>query len=192
MVSLGMSAPATRARVLLACALFVVPRAALAGTPGVQVDIRSDSPSATLKQVVETTGSDQLACTPPCGRWLPRDALYRISGDGVRDSVRFRLPENGKRTTLVVQTGSSARHGAGWGLIAAGGAASVAGFVILMNGWGATGPDSPDKMAELARWETHWKPIGEILSFGGVAAVATGIYLIVTSRTRVRFETTEW
>jgi len=168
-----------------ACAVLlliaVVPRLAVAGSPDIQVEIRSDDPSTTLERVEER--GNQVVCTVRCGRWLPREALYRISGDGIRASSPFQLPAEGRLATTVVQTRSLVRYGTGWFLTLSGGGASLVGGTILLSQWGANTPEQAAAM-------DYWRPRGQVLAFGGAVVLAAGIYLLATSAPRVRLETT--
>ena len=169
------------ARWLLLLAFFAVPRLAMAAPPGVEVEITTDRPSVVLQR----TDVEQTVCVAPCNRWLTRDALYRISGEGVHATGPFRLPDEGERVTLIVQAGSSWRYGTGWALTGAAGVSlSAAAVILFATSWGAIDANTPEADADIGRW----KPRGEALLAGGLALAAGGVYLLVTSETHVRFQ----
>lgn len=169
-----------KARCVLLLAFVALPRIATAAPPGIEVEITTDRPSVVLQR----TDVDQTVCVAPCNRWLTRDALYRISGEGVHATSPFRLPDEGKRVALIVQAGSSWRYSTGWALTGAAGATlSTAAVILFATSWGATDANTPQANADIARW----KPRGEALLAGGVALAAAGLYLLVTSQTHVRF-----
>lgn len=155
-----------------------------------QVEIVSDNPNATLHQVVAQTvivttyGSGvgmmfKQVCRAPCRKTLPRDAEYFIAGPGITGSSRFALPE-GERTVLRVDAGSSGARMGGYFLLAGGVGLAMWGILsatLLSKDYDST---SGEYKTDSSKATT-----GYVLAGAGVLAMVGGIYLMVSSGTRV-------
>jgi hypothetical protein len=159
--------------------------------PGINVRIDSDDSRVRLERVEEAWGHRDysVVCAPPCGRWLTRDAAYRISGDRVRATSPFQLPDQGAQANLTVKAGSSGRFAAGVATMGVGAAAAIVGAVVLYaSGYGAL--DLPPAQAEDRRATLDRnRKIGVGVMFGGAAMLAVGAFLVHGSRTEVSVET---
>jgi hypothetical protein len=150
-------------------------------SPGVLVTVESDDASVRLERV-EPGAAPQPRCVAPCRRWLERDALYRIAGDGIRPTQPFRLPAAGSDATVSVRAGSSRRYIAGLGAVTIGGLAVLAsGAFLLAGGVGAL--EVMDDQQRSAVGDARRN--GAILLAGGAALTGLGIYFLISSRTRI-------
>ena len=76
------------------------------------VVVHIDSPEKVDSEVANADGYWEVRCSSPCDCPIAPGELYRITGEGIRDSHSFHL-EPGNRTTLHVEpTSSGARAGA--------------------------------------------------------------------------------
>ena len=106
-------------------------------------------------------------CVSPCDTVVPAAGKYRVSGDLMRPSGRFVLPEGAVHDTIVVRPASSLAFAGGIVLTVIGGAAAVLGalgFVLSPLGEGA--PDRSARNAEIG------------LMIGGAAVAGGGAALI--------------
>lgn len=73
---------------------------------GVFVEIRSPSRPVRIDRVI-APGMTMPVCSSPCRQVLPRNSVYVITGDGVRPTSQFVLPDDRDRVLLDVKPGSS-------------------------------------------------------------------------------------
>jgi hypothetical protein len=110
-------------------------------------------------------------CVSPCDTIVPAVGQYRVSGDAIRPSRQFVLPQGADHDTIVVRPASSLAFGAGIVLSAVGLAAAALGTLgFLLSGF----DDSPDGSNNQAGRNAA---IG--LMVGGWAAAGGGVALIV-------------
>lgn len=140
----------------------------------IQVDIKADESGVRLDRV-QGDGVTRPVCVAPCSRLVPRNNLYVINGDGIRTTSQFLLPDDRNQVTLDVKVGSSARHGGGAALLVVGGVVAYVGLISLGGAAGSTGSQADNKAAT----------IGGGLLVGGLAAAIAGVYLVMTSSTKV-------
>lgn len=169
---------------------YGAPAAGYPGAPGyqgggmIQVDLKADEPGVRLDRV-QGAGAAATVCVAPCSRLVPRNNLYVIDGDGIRATSQFLLPDDRNQVTLDVKAGSSARHGGGAALMVGGLIVGYVGMITLELGLTSeavsdgTTRDRSDKAAT----------VGGVLLAAGVAAAIGGLYLMMTSNTKVTSST---
>jgi hypothetical protein len=148
--------------------------------PTSQIVFRADDPRATLERQAPAMVDGhwvvrwQLVCMTSCNAEVGTTGLFRVGGDGIRDSSTFRLrPEQGT-ISITAKTGSSS--GLGWGL-----ASVMAGGVV--GGSGAYGiGHNPCADAECERGARVTAAASLVL---GSLAVGVGLYLIFAKGTSV-------
>jgi len=142
------------------------------------VTVDSDDPAVRLERV-GGGGKPTAICAPPCGLRLERDALYRISGDGVRATPPFRVPGTGSSTTLSVRAGSSLRYRAGVG-------AAIAGGVVAATSLGYLFASSGDPVANGSERD-HGRVLETslLVLLAGGALAFLGAFLVTSSHTRI-------
>jgi hypothetical protein len=147
----------------------------------VLVTIESDDPRVRLESVGEGAAPSAI-CAPPCALRLKRDALYRISGDGVRATSPLRLPGDRSSATLSVRAGSSLRHRAGLGAAIAGAVVAVVSLQYFVASSSAV-QDSAAGDSQAA----HDRALetGFLLLLSGGALAFVGAYLLTSSQTRI-------
>ena len=152
----------------------------------IRVDMRADAPGVRLDRVVGP-GATVPVCLAPCSRVVARNNLYVIQGDGVRTTSQFLLPDDRPDVTLTVHAGSTGRQAGGAVLMAGGVVAAYVGLLTveiglasgaLADGTGGSGTRS-DRTAT----------IGAGILGVGLAAAIGGIYLVMTSSTKVNSST---
>jgi hypothetical protein len=148
------------------------------GAGGVYVELRTDNPNVRIDRVVD--GNYLPVCFAPCRKVLPRHDIYVITGDGVRSTSNFVLPDDRASVTLDVQAGSSARQVAGGVLMAGGIITAYVGLVVYAGGLGADRPASTTGSSS-----SQTNPGGMIAAGIGVGAALVGLFLSSTSHTTV-------
>jgi hypothetical protein len=144
---------------------------------GVYVELRADAPNVRIDRVVN--GMQVAVCVAPCRRVLPRNNVYVIDGVGIRTTTQFMLPDDRQQLTLDVKAGSAARRALGVVLLVGGGVVGYVGLVVA-----ASRTNTYDSSTGTYRSRATSGPlaVGAI----GAAAVAVGVYLMLTSQTRVQ------
>lgn len=112
-------------------------------------------------------GRWEVMCAPPCGRRLPREALFRVTGAGVTTSASFFLPPDRSAITLEIDPGRSRWY---W----AGAIAAIAGGTFIL---GSVGP----RLAMGGSFAT----VEKVMAGSGVVLVGAGLPLWWFNRTRV-------
>jgi hypothetical protein len=155
----------------------------------VTVEIASDKPGVELDVVVArsqgvvqgyrgaavvTTTSWQRVCVAPCEAQVSPEGQFFVGGD-TPATGQFTLPRDGERVKLTIQSGSTCAYAGGsalaWYL---GAPALIVGVIILV--LGGTN-DSREMLIG-----------GGIATGAGAAALAGGIVLMLSNRTRVTTE----
>src|SRR4029077_17858812 len=110
-------------------------------------------------------------CVSPCDTVVPADGKYRVSGDLVRPSRRFVLPEGAVHDTIVVRPASSLAFGGGIILTAVGVAAVALGALGFVFSAFSDSPDGSDNQAG--------RNVAIGLMLGGGAVAGGGVALMV-------------
>ncbi len=140
---------------------------------------------AVLEQQDRGRTGFRLVCSAPCDRLLPLDRMYRIRGEGLRDSKPFRLAgQNGQHVIVHVNGGSSSAFVGGIVMTSIGPVALLAGLVVYAAGalQNFTFDTSGSSAQSSSGDNTGLKTTGVVMMIGGVALVAVGIPLFVTNR----------
>ncbi len=74
--------------------------------------VHIDAPQRVSLEISNGDGDWEPVCVSPCDRAVPLDSAYRITGDGIRNSMTFHLDQAGRTTLAVEPTSSGARTGA--------------------------------------------------------------------------------
>jgi hypothetical protein len=136
--------------------------------PGAREDEGGDPDGATAGVVLPLDAEKwDTVCSSPCGRDLPRAALFRVTGSGITASAAFNLPSHRPEVTLRVRAGDSRWYWTGVILACAGGS-----FVL-----GGAGPP----LLLGGSFSTTEK----ILGGTGILLLATGLPLWIINRTTV-------
>lgn len=112
-------------------------------------------------------GRWEVTCAPPCGRRLPRDALFRVTGAGVTTSATFALPPGPSEVTLEIHPGQARWY---W----TGAIAAIAGGTFIL---GSVGP----RLMLGGSFAT----VEKVMAGTGVVLVGAGLPLWWFNRTRV-------
>lgn len=152
---------------------------------GVFVEIRSHSRPVRLDRVI-SPGMTLPVCTSPCRKVLPRNSVYVISGDGVRTTSRFVLPDDRDRVVLDVKPGSSGD--VVFGVLAAG-AGLISMYVGLIFVAASELHESSDPYYQERHDKGPGKTTGAIMMVGGLIAGIVGLYYIFSSDTEVSSST---
>lgn len=92
---------------------FVSAAVVMAVTPALaQETVRVHLATTNDNVVLEARGEGGwiVMCTGTCDRNLPKDAIYRINGEGIQPSKKFALSSGDETQWLDVQTGSAGAH----------------------------------------------------------------------------------
>jgi hypothetical protein len=147
---------------------------------GVFVEVKSSSRPVRIDRLLGP-GMAVPVCVSPCRQVLPRDGVYVITGDRVRATAPFVLPDDRDRVVLDVQPGSSGNATAGKVTAGAGLVAMVLGFgFVLKSDLNSMGSDS-----DRSDSKGPGKMVGGLMILGGVMAGIVGICLMVGGRTTV-------
>jgi hypothetical protein len=145
---------------------------------GVVVHIDSPEPVELRRLTGDKRNPFYVVCTSPCDEAIPTDAEYRISGDSVRSSRRFVLPEHALRDVIVVKPASSMVFQVGIVLISVGTLSSAIGLLVTLASAFAENPDGAS---------SDGRTVGLALVGGGLAAAISGIVVaVVNGKTNVR------
>jgi len=151
----------------------------------VRLDLRADAAGVRLDRVVGQ-GATIPVCFAPCSRLVARNDVYVIQGDGVRTTSQFQLPDDRSEVTLDVHAGSTLRLGGGAALLLGGGIVGYVGMITTELGL-ATGSFA-DSTGTRTR-SNGVTTVGLGLMGVGAAALIGGIYLVLTSSTKVTSST---
>jgi hypothetical protein len=144
---------------------------------GVYVEIRTTSPNVRIDRMMGDYAVP--VCFAPCRQVLPRNSLYVVTGDGVRQTSRFMLPDGRAQLLLDVDAGSSARATGGAVLAGIGGVAAYIALLAVQTAQnvtfsnGTVTTNQPDNTVQA------------VVIVSGLAAVAAGVYMVLTARTTV-------
>ena len=146
----------------------------------VYVELRADDPRTRIDRV--GGGPPIPVCVAPCLRWLDPQGTYVITGDGVRTTARFMLPDDRTSVTLDVHAGSTSRLGVG-ALLSGGGliTAYIGGLVWETGTLEKLGQGSGDPQRTV--------DLGLTLLGIGIPAALLGVYLVATCHTSVTSST---
>jgi len=159
-----------------------------AGYPGggmIQVDVKADAGGVRLDRV-QGGGYNTTVCVAPCSRLVPRNNLYVIDGDGIRSTSQFLLPDDRDQVTLNVEAGSSGRHTGGAVLMVGG---LVVGYVGLFVAEAGLASNAIESANGSSHHSTDLAAAGGIMLAAGVAAAIGGLYMVLTSSTKVTSST---
>jgi len=148
-------------------------------TGGVYVEVRTSSRHVRIERVI-SPGHTMTVCFAPCRQILPRNSVYVIGGNGVRETSQFVLPDDRDRVTLDVKTGSTGQAAGGALLLGAGLLAAVIGGALLLRG------DSSSTGRSMSRSLTAG---GFFLIGGGIVSGLLGVYLLSDAQTTVSSST---
>jgi hypothetical protein len=154
---------------------------------GVFVEIKTSSRLVRIERVI-APGTNYTVCVSPCRQVLPRNSVYVITGDGVRTTSQFVLPDDRDRVVLNVDPGSTGQAVGGGVLMGVGGITAYLGLIAAAasglqfdSGTGSPGSTSNN---------THnLKTTGEVMIVGGLIAGVAGLYLLIDSKTKVTSST---
>ena len=154
------------------------------GTGGVYVEVRTSSSNVRIDRVL-APGSTMTVCFAPCRKILPRNSVYVITGDGVRSTSNFILPDDRDRVTLEVKAGSTWQGLGGGVLVGAGGLVAYFGLILLLAGTAAAN----DPYGTGSTGSGSLKAAGGGMLAGGILAGLLGLYLLSDSHTTVKSST---
>jgi hypothetical protein len=150
------------------------PQPPLAAPTGPLVKLQANKPQAILQQLRLRTWQD--LCLMPCGIVVDPTGSYRVGGEGLRDTSSFQMPRPSGEVLVDANMGTSARRRTGIGLTLGGfGAALLGGLTARL------GIESDSQSTSNQNTSTN-STGGLVLLIVGIAAVAVGIPLWVTSR----------
>lgn len=152
---------------------------------GVFVEIKSSSRPVRLDRVI-APGMTAPVCVSPCRQVLPRNSVYVITGDGVRTTSQFVLPDDRDRVLLDVKPGSS-------GDVVFGAVAAGAGLISMYLGLIFLAASELNENSEYSYQESHdtgpGKTAGGVMLVGGLIAGIVGLCYIFGSKTEVTSST---
>ena len=147
----------------------------------VRLDLRADAAGVRLDRVLGQ-GTTIPVCFAPCSRLVARNDVYVIQGDGVRTTSQFQLPDDRSEVTLDVHAGSTVRLGGGAALLLGGGIVAYVGMITTEIGLATR--SFADSTGTRTR-SNGVTTVGLGLMGVGAAALIGGIYLVLTSSTKV-------
>jgi hypothetical protein len=151
---------------------------------GVFVELKTSSRPVRIERVI-APGTNYTVCVSPCRQVLPRNSVYVITGDGVRTTSQFVLPDDRDRVVLNVNPGSTAQAIGGGVLMGAGGITAYLGLIVA-----AASSLQFDSGTGSQSNNTHnLKTTGEVMIVGGLIAGVAGLYLLFDSKTKVTSST---
>lgn len=154
------------------------------GPGGVYVEVRTSSSNVRIDRVL-APGSTMTVCFAPCRKILPRNSVYVITGDGVRSTSNFILPDDRDRIILDVKAGSTWQGLGGGVLLGGGGVVAYFGLILLLASAAATG----DSYSTNSSNSGALKAVGGGMLAGGILAGLLGLYLLSDSHTSVKSST---
>ncbi|MGC9982291.1 MAG: hypothetical protein ABSF35_01555 [Polyangia bacterium] len=156
------------------------------GPGGVYVEVRTSSSNVRIDRVL-APGSTMTVCFAPCRKILPRNSVYVITGDGVRSTSNFILPDDRDRIILDVKAGSTWQGLGGGVLVGLGVVVTYVGLGLLLVGT-STGTDS-DVYSTSSSKSGSLTTAGGVMLAGGILAGLLGLYLLSDSHTSVKSST---
>ena len=156
------------------------------GAGGVYVEVRTSSSNVRIDRVL-APGSTTTVCFAPCRRILPRNSVYVIAGEGVRNTSNFILPDDRDRITLDVQAGSTWQALGGGVLMGGGIVVAYVGLLLLLAGTATS--VSNDPYSTSSSNSGSLKTAGGVMLGGGILAGLLGLYLVNDSHTTVKSST---
>lgn len=173
---------------------------------GVRVTIESSNPHVELHSQIGETAVPMVSmvnrvaysytaivpvwspvCRAPCGDLVTRRANYIIKGEGIRPSMSFSLLNTPSEVTLRVKTGSSGAFIGGLMLTSLVGVlGTVGGATAIIMGEIFAGSSSTSRSTV-----TTLRGVGYATLSVGLVSIASGIALMVTSKTTVHLESGE-
>lgn len=152
---------------------------------GVFVEVKSASRPVRLDRVI-SPGMTVPVCVSPCRQVLPRNSVYVITGDGVRTTSQFVLPDDRNRVVLDVKPGSSGN--VVFGAVAAG-AGLVSMYVGLVFVAASEFKEASYSYNERERDTGPGKTVGGVMLVGGLLAGIVGLYYLLSTKTEVTSST---
>jgi hypothetical protein len=126
-------------------------------------------------------------CTASCDTTVYAGAEYRVSGDGVTGSRVIKIDPSPYPARLYAQAGSSGARTLGIVAVSVGGAALVHGLVGAVLSSSCTDCDAAARADNERRiWQ-----LAVPLMLGGGAAVAGGLILMISNRTKLDFTSSD-
>ncbi len=165
------------------------PQGALEET--VLVHIEGDEEAVLEMQDRGDKGAFSQACRAPCNKSLPLDRMYRISGEGMRNSKTFKLAGTaGTAVTVDVNPGRSGAFVGGIVMTAVGPVALITGaFVYLAGSINLDYSYGFSSSRTTTSDNSGLQVTGGVLMLAGAALTAVGIPLLVSNaRTKVTQE----
>lgn len=171
-----------------------VPNPSVAGTfaganpysmGAVYVEIKTSRP-VRIERVI-SPGTTVPVCLSPCRQVLPRNSVYVITGEGVRTTSQFVLPDDRDRLLLDVNPGSTSQAVLGGVLVGAGLITAYLGLIAVA----ASGiqSDAAQLNDSSSNNSTNTRQVGVGLLVGGGLAGLIGLYLLLDSKTLVKSST---
>lgn len=148
------------------------------------VHLEGDEDAVLELQDRNDKGSFSPVCHAPCDKMVPLDAMYRITGEGIRDSRPFKLAgAGGQAVSVNVNPGHRGAFAGGIVMTVLGPIALISGaFVYLAGSIRIT-------TSSFSTDNDGLKVTGGVLMLGGAALTAVGIPLLVSNaRTKVTQE----
>ena len=158
--------------------------AAVNATVTTQVFFRSEDERAVLQRFV-SGGTWYDVCRTPCAGKVASRGVYRIGGEGVRESEPFKL--NGHGPYVAIETrrvGSDGTTALGGVMAIGGGIAAYAGMLVLA----AAAADSPDEAPYGTAPEDNSDDdarVGLVMLLGGTAVGIVGLVTLLTNKTKI-------
>jgi hypothetical protein len=126
-------------------------------------------------------------CQAPCDLRVPIDATYRVNGDGIQQSRRFRLPSTYGEARVDVAPASSDTHVFGIVAMGLGGASFVAGLMtMLVAVLTETCSDCIGGFASTTAPNIAWALMG-----GGAVSIVAGAVIFAETKTQVGVTTAD-
>lgn len=148
------------------------------------VTFSPDSGNARLERFEKSSNDAgwKTICQGACTQPMDVRHGYRVSGQGVVNSLWFQFPKSDDALTLKAQTGSSTTRTVGYVLSVAGPLIGVAGVLVMA-------PVDFGGNNERSAWDTRTYAGGGML-LGGAVMLLTGLALIGASGTTTSLERT--
>lgn len=162
------------------------PQAAL--EESVLVHMEGDSDAVLEMQDRKETNAFSPVCNSPCNKVLPLDRMYRITGDGMKDSRPFKLSGSaGQAVSLDVNPGRRGAFAGGIVMTVLGPITLLTGSLVYLVGAAQSSlVYSSSSGFRTSGDGSGLKVTGGILMIAGAALTAVGIPLIVSNaRTKV-------
>jgi hypothetical protein len=153
---------------------------------GVLVTVRSSSRPVRIDRVINP-GFTIPVCVSPCRQVLPRNSVYVITGEGIRSTSPFVLPDDRDQVVLDVKPGSSGDTAVGAIALGVGLISAYVGVVLLAASAVRSDQDAyyERKSEDTGRVRT----VGGVMVAGGVVAGIVGLYYLFHAKTEVTSST---